>query len=209
MNPIQKEPLFSLQENQGHDSKPEIHEKNHACKKIVFEYNGNFQEVEAKIGENLLHLAQDHNIPLSGACGGQCACATCHVVLDQESFDKFETLPDHAISERELDMLEGALSRGQYTATSRLGCQVRVLNFPIHATIPSRKRHTSQKNFTWDQPTEIVSWLKKNMLDDDLDKKSWEDVILTIKNHSQAPQGICSMEQWLTIQTLWVQSKNT
>ena len=53
----------------------------------------------------------------SGACGGETACSTCHVIMSPEVFAK---LPEP--SEAEEDMLD--LAAG-LTKTSRLGCQVR------------------------------------------------------------------------------------
>ncbi|CAN0373594.1 unnamed protein product, partial [Phaeothamnion confervicola] len=53
-----------------------------------------------------------------GACGGDLACSTCHVVLEKEVFDR---LPPKV--EEEEDMLDLAWG---LTDTSRLGCQVKV-----------------------------------------------------------------------------------
>ena len=53
---------------------------------------------------------------LECSCGGIAACSTCHVVLDQSSYSKFED-PE----ESELDMID--LAWGP-TPTSRLGCQL-------------------------------------------------------------------------------------
>ena len=54
---------------------------------------------------------------LIGACGGSCACYTCHVIIeDPDMFDKTEEPSDD-----ENDMLDLAFG---LTETSRLGCQV-------------------------------------------------------------------------------------
>ncbi|KAL7448006.1 hypothetical protein ACHAWC_000273, partial [Mediolabrus comicus] len=45
---------------------------------------GGEHPVEAEIGKNLLDVAHDNNIELEGACGGELACSTCHLVFDQE-----------------------------------------------------------------------------------------------------------------------------
>ncbi len=29
-------------------------------------------------------MAHEHDIDIEGACGGECACSTCHVLLEQE-----------------------------------------------------------------------------------------------------------------------------
>ena len=57
-------------------------------------------------------------VRLTGACGGELACSTCHVVLEQEYFDR---LPPK--SEEEEDMLDLAWG---VTDRSRLGCQLKV-----------------------------------------------------------------------------------
>lgn len=72
----------------------------------------------ARVGDNVLRLAQRHEIPLEGACEGVTACSTCHCIFEPELFD---TLPE--ASEREEDMLDQAFG---LTETSRLGCQLKV-----------------------------------------------------------------------------------
>jgi len=70
------------------------------------------------VGKNLLDVAHDNNIELEGACGGELACATCHLVFDEEMFDTLdEKDPD------EDDMLDMAF---ELTDTSRLGCQIKI-----------------------------------------------------------------------------------
>lgn len=59
-----------------------------------------------------------HNATI-GACEGVCACSTCHVILENDIFD---ALPE--ASEEEEDMLDMAFG---LTATSRLGCQIKVV----------------------------------------------------------------------------------
>ncbi|KAK4122160.1 ferredoxin [Parathielavia appendiculata] len=68
-------------------------------------------------GDNLLDIAQAHDLEMEGACGGSCACSTCHViVLDQEYYDKMPEPDDD-----ENDMLDLAFGLQE---TSRLGCQI-------------------------------------------------------------------------------------
>jgi ferredoxin len=55
---------------------------------------------------------------LECACGGNMSCATCHVILDQKSYDSMEK-PGQA----EKDMLDLAY---EPTDTSRLGCQLKM-----------------------------------------------------------------------------------
>jgi ferredoxin len=68
-------------------------------------------------GQNLLEIAQEHHLPMEGACAGSCACSTCHVYLDEDGdLEKFPEAED-----AELDMLDLAFYP---TANSRLGCQL-------------------------------------------------------------------------------------
>lgn len=63
----------------------------------------------------------ESNIIISGACGGTCACSTCHIIV--ESQDVFHKLPDP--EDRECDMLDMAFG---LTETSRLACQLKASN---------------------------------------------------------------------------------
>lgn len=88
---------------------------------ITFVYSdGEEVVVQAEIGKNLLEVSQANGIDLEGACGGELACATCHLVFEQEVYD---TLPKKL--EEEEDMLDLAYG---LTDTSRLGCQIKVTN---------------------------------------------------------------------------------
>ena len=78
--------------------------------------DGARQTVEAPIGDSMLEVAHAHKIDIEGACGGETACSTCHVYVD-EAF--FKRLPE--MSEAEEDMLD--LAAG-LKPTSRLGCQL-------------------------------------------------------------------------------------
>ncbi|MCW9033111.1 MAG: ferredoxin family 2Fe-2S iron-sulfur cluster binding protein [Rhodospirillales bacterium] len=78
--------------------------------------NGERKEVEAENGVNVLEIAHKNHIDLEGACEGSLACSTCHVVIDDDWFDKLEEP-----TEDEEDMLDLAFA---LTHTSRLGCQI-------------------------------------------------------------------------------------
>lgn len=78
---------------------------------------GQSHTFEVGDGDNLLEIAQAHDLEMEGACGGSCACSTCHVVVNTpEMYDKMEEPSDD-----ENDMLDLAFG---LTETSRLGCQV-------------------------------------------------------------------------------------
>ncbi len=84
--------------------------------KITFETTSGEEVVDAPNGLSVMEIAKKNNINLEGACGGSLACATCHIVIDPEWFEKTGD-----ISEDEEDMLDLAFN---LAPTSRLGCQI-------------------------------------------------------------------------------------
>lgn len=87
--------------------------------KLVFELrDGTEKEVDAPDGISLLDVAREFDIDIEGACEGSLACSTCHVIVDEKSFDLLDEP-----SEDEEDMLDLAFG---LTETSRLGCQITV-----------------------------------------------------------------------------------
>lgn len=74
------------------------------------------REIEGVAGERLLNAAQRAGEPLEGTCGGDMACATCHVIVAAQDADR---LPP--ASEEEEDMLDLVADA---TRTSRLACQI-------------------------------------------------------------------------------------
>ncbi|OQE19533.1 hypothetical protein PENSTE_c015G01908 [Penicillium steckii] len=79
--------------------------------------DGSEVKLQVAEGDNLLDIAQANDLEMEGACGGSCACSTCHVIIDEpDMFDKMEEPSDD-----ENDMLDLAFG---LTETSRLGCQV-------------------------------------------------------------------------------------
>lgn len=85
--------------------------------KVIFEKtDGEELEIEAPVGLSVLEIAHKHALDLEGACEGSLACATCHVIVAQEYFDKLDEA-----TEAEEDMLDLAFG---LTHTSRLGCQI-------------------------------------------------------------------------------------
>ena len=72
--------------------------------------------MQAPLGHSLLEIAQANGVDIEGACEGSLACATCHVIVDRNWFDKLvPPTPD------EDDMLDLAVG---LTRQSRLGCQI-------------------------------------------------------------------------------------
>ena len=80
--------------------------------------DGSARVVAIEAGTSVRDAALDQNIPgIDGECGGYMNCATCHVYVDPDWYDK---LPDP--SELEDELLEGAAA--QRLPTSRLSCQL-------------------------------------------------------------------------------------
>lgn len=75
-------------------------------------------EVTVPVGTTVLEAAHQNNVELEGACDGCMACSTCHVIFDEDVYNR---LPEPA--EEELDMLDLAPC---LTNTSRLGCQIKL-----------------------------------------------------------------------------------
>lgn len=86
----------------------------------VKDREGITQEVNAEEGLTIMEIIRDAGLDIEAACGGCCACATCHVYVDKEWIEK---LPK--IEEDEESMLDQAF---YVTAESRLGCQIEFSN---------------------------------------------------------------------------------
>lgn len=86
--------------------------------------------------ESLLDICLNFNIALEHACGGSCACTTCHVII-REDTDKNLTEMEDDEADR-LDMAPGL------TLHSRLGCQA-VVKGDVVFEIPSwNKNYVSE-----------------------------------------------------------------
>jgi|TARA_B100000959_G_scaffold142720_1_gene149819 2Fe-2S ferredoxin len=90
--------------------------------KITYiEHNGKSHEIEVANGLSVMEGAVQNNIPgIDADCGGSCACATCHVYVDEKWFIK---LPKKDSAEE--DMLDMAYEPKKF---SRLSCQLSVTN---------------------------------------------------------------------------------
>ena len=88
--------------------------------KITYiEHSGKSHTIEVPKELSVMEGALQNNIPgIDADCGGACACATCHVYVDEKWFDK---LPD--IENAEQDMLDMAFEPKKF---SRLGCQITI-----------------------------------------------------------------------------------
>ena len=77
-----------------------------------------YGEVEVPIGTTILAAAQSKHVPEGYACGGVCACSTCHVYVSKGA----ELLSE--MEDEENDILDKAFD---VRAHSRLGCQSKIL----------------------------------------------------------------------------------
>lgn len=86
---------------------------------------------------SILDICMGHGIELDHACGGVCACSTCHVIVEQGGQSCNEA------SEDEEDQLEEAYG---LTSRSRLGCQcVPNGSCDVRVVIPSWNRNLARE----------------------------------------------------------------
>jgi 2Fe-2S ferredoxin len=88
--------------------------------KITFvDAQGTARTVEGEVGSTVMETAIRNGVPgIDAECGGACACATCHVYVD-EAWREATGEPEPM----EEDMLDFA---SDVRPTSRLSCQIRV-----------------------------------------------------------------------------------
>ncbi len=83
---------------------------------LVVDQEGKSHELEALEGWRAMEVIRDWGLNIKAECGGACACATCHVYVDEAWLDK---LPP--VSEEEEEMLDTA---ADVRENSRLSCQI-------------------------------------------------------------------------------------
>src|SRR5688572_32274653 len=88
-----------------------------------------------RLPESFLDLAMNTGIPLEHACGGSCACTTCHLVVRKG----MENLSE--MSDAEADRLDTAWD---LTTSSRLGCQA-VIKGDVTVEFPMYTRNYVQE----------------------------------------------------------------
>ncbi len=103
--------------------------------KITFiGFDGTKYDVDAEDGSTVMEAAIKNGVPgIEAECGGACACATCHVYVDDNwSAKSGEPEP------MEEDMLDFAYD---VRPTSRLSCQIRVSDEldGLIVTVPDRQ----------------------------------------------------------------------
>ena len=90
--------------------------------KITYvEHSGKSHTIQVQNGLTVMEGAVQNNIPgIDADCGGSMACATCHVYVKEEWFNKLPKKEDG-----EEDMLDMAYEPNKF---SRLSCQLTVSN---------------------------------------------------------------------------------
>jgi len=99
-------------------------------------------EVEVPVGTSILDAARAAGAQVGSACGGVCACSTCHVYVKQGG----EALPP--ASDREEDIMDKAFD---VRPTSRLGCQSKILR---DTTVVVEISRESRKAYLDEHPDE-------------------------------------------------------
>ena len=60
----------------------------------VTDRDGQDHELEATKGWSVMEIVRENDLPIEAACGGCCACATCHVYVDEAWLSKLKTADD-------------------------------------------------------------------------------------------------------------------
>ena len=83
------------------------------------QHDGTEMVVDAEDGISLMNAAMDNGVSgIDADCGGECSCATCHVMIDEAWLAKVGQASD-----QEESMLDLNPDRG---SNSRLSCQIQV-----------------------------------------------------------------------------------
>jgi len=82
----------------------------------VIDREGEEHALEATPGWSVMEIIRENDLPIEAACGGCCACATCHVYVDEAWTAKLAPASDE-----EDRMLDEAY---QVQENSRLSCQI-------------------------------------------------------------------------------------
>jgi ferredoxin len=129
----------------GHLEKPKPGEERHVT---FISKTAQPLTVTVADGANLLDIAQAHDIDVEGACGGSCACSTCHLIVEASNgltaSEMYDKIPEP--SDDENDMLDLAFG---LTETSRLGCQVEMSKEldGLVVKLPSMTRNLQKSDF--------------------------------------------------------------
>ena len=84
----------------------------------VTDRDGIKQILDADTNSTLMEIIRDEGIDIEAACGGCCACTTCHVYIDDEWLHKLDPIDDD-----EESMLDQAFDVKEQ---SKLSCQIQL-----------------------------------------------------------------------------------
>ena len=101
---------------------------------VEFEH-GTLEYQHHGLPESFLDVAMNLGIPLEHACGGSCACTTCHLII-RKGMSNLSDMEDN-----EADRLDTAWD---LTTSSRLGCQA-VIKGDVTAEFPMYTRNYVQE----------------------------------------------------------------
>ena len=83
---------------------------------IAKDRQNKFHKLNAESGLKIMEIIRDAGLDIEAACGGCCACATCHVYIDDEWLSKLDKIEDEE---------ESMLDQAFYVKNvSRLSCQL-------------------------------------------------------------------------------------
>ena len=83
---------------------------------FVKDRDGNSHKLRADVGSTIMEIIRDAGLEIEAACGGCCACATCHVYISEIWLKRLKTM-----DEEENSMLDQAF---YVINSSRLSCQL-------------------------------------------------------------------------------------
>ena len=86
------------------------------AKLIIKDRSGKKSEIEFDTNFTLMEILRDNGYGIEASCGGCCACATCHVYVDDKWTNKLKNMDDD-----EGSMLDQAFD---VKNNSRLSCQI-------------------------------------------------------------------------------------
>ena len=85
-------------------------------KLIIIDRSGKKSQIEYDSNFTLMEILRDNGYDIEASCGGCCACATCHVYVDEKWINKLKNMDDD-----EESMLDQAFD---VKNNSRLSCQI-------------------------------------------------------------------------------------
>ncbi|WP_432470981.1 2Fe-2S iron-sulfur cluster-binding protein [Amphritea sp. HPY] len=84
----------------------------------VNDLSGDNHNLTAETDITLMEALRDNELGVQAICGGNCACATCHVIIDSSCTNLL--VPANEEEQELLSILENL------TPTSRLSCQIKL-----------------------------------------------------------------------------------